>query len=326
MPALPSLPVRGRDAELSSLEEHLERVRAGAGSVVLIEGGPGLGKTRLLQAAWARAEGMAFRVGRGMADPIESVVELAALMEALFEGDPPLVEGAALRDIHAAPEQRFWLLQDIQALLEQAALNHPLLICLDDMQWADSGTAAALRSLPQRLASLPVAWFLTTRPHQGSAQILTALAELVDAGADLHRLGPLDQQAVGQIVADILQAQPDEDLLRRAERIRGNPFLLVDFIRGLKEEKIVARGVRAGDSHRGPSAQPSERRYAPTLVEAAWRCRAGSHRRRVAGPAIFSRGHRRHDRPAPTKTVVTDPHARAGRHPRRKRRPSCVWS
>jgi DNA-binding CsgD family transcriptional regulator len=175
-----------------------------------------------------------------MADPIESVVELAALMEALFEGDPPLVEGAALRDLHAAPEQRFWLLQDIQALLEQAALNHPLLICLDDMQWADSGTAAALRSLPQRLASLPVAWFLTTRPRQGSAQILTALAELVDAGADVHRLGPLDQQAVGQVVADVLQAQPDEDLLRRVERIRGNPFLLVDFIRGLKEEKIVA--------------------------------------------------------------------------------------
>jgi hypothetical protein len=37
-----------------------------------------------------------------------------------------------------------------------------------------------------------------------------------------------------------LQAQPDEDLLRRAERIRGNPFLLVDFIRGLEEEKMVA--------------------------------------------------------------------------------------
>ena len=158
--------------------------------MVLIEGGPGLGKTRLLQAAWACAEGMAFRVGRGMADPIESVVELAALMEALFEGDPPLLERAALRDVHAAPEQRFWLLQDIQALLEQAALNHPLLICLDDMQWADSGTAAALRSLPQRLASLPVAWFLTTRPRQGSAQILTALAELVDAWSPRSRRGP----------------------------------------------------------------------------------------------------------------------------------------
>jgi predicted ATPase len=167
MPAIPSLPVRGRDAQLASLEEDLERVRSGVGSVVLIEGGPGLGKTRLLQAARAFAEGMAFRIGRGMADPMDSVVELAPLMEALFEGDPPLVDRASLRDVHATPEQRFWLLQDIQALLEQAAFNDPLLICLDDMQWADSGTAAALRSLPQRLTSLPVAWFLTT-PGFGS--------------------------------------------------------------------------------------------------------------------------------------------------------------
>jgi hypothetical protein len=42
-----------------------------------------------------------------MADPIESVVELAALIEALFEGDPPLADRAALCDVHAAPEQRF---------------------------------------------------------------------------------------------------------------------------------------------------------------------------------------------------------------------------
>jgi hypothetical protein len=34
-----------------------------------------------------------------------------------------------------------------------------------------------------------------------------------------------------------LHAQPDEDLLRRAERIRGNPFLLVDFTRGFVEER-----------------------------------------------------------------------------------------
>jgi hypothetical protein len=42
-------------------------------------------------------------------------------MEALFEGDPPSVDRSALRDVHAAPEQWFSLLQDIQALLEQAA-------------------------------------------------------------------------------------------------------------------------------------------------------------------------------------------------------------
>jgi hypothetical protein len=46
------------------------------------------------------------------------------------------------------------MLQDIQALLEQATLRQPILICLDDLQWADSGTRAAIRTLPTRLAGL----------------------------------------------------------------------------------------------------------------------------------------------------------------------------
>jgi DNA-binding CsgD family transcriptional regulator/tetratricopeptide (TPR) repeat protein len=240
MAAQASLPVRGRDAQLAVVDERLTQARDGRGSVVIIEGGPGLGKTRMLQAACASAGRMAFRIGRGMADPIDSVVEFAPLIEALFEHEPPLVDRAALGDARPGPEQRYWVLQDIQHLLEQAARRDPLLICLDDMQWTDNGTAAALRLLPPRLASLPVAWFVTTRPGQGSAQLVAALDGLVAVGADVLRLRPLDQAAVAQIVTDILRANPDADLLRRAERIEGNPFLLVELVRGLVEEKIVA--------------------------------------------------------------------------------------
>ena len=49
-------------------------------------------------------------------------------------------------------------------MLEQAALASPVVICLDDLQWADAGTAAALRALPARLSTVPVGWFLTARP------------------------------------------------------------------------------------------------------------------------------------------------------------------
>ena len=69
MAALPSLPIRGRDAQLAVIDERLEQARDGIGSVVVIEGGSGLGKTRLLQAAWITAECMAFRAGGGMAGP-----------------------------------------------------------------------------------------------------------------------------------------------------------------------------------------------------------------------------------------------------------------
>ncbi|MGW6199146.1 helix-turn-helix transcriptional regulator [Kribbella sp. NPDC055110] len=240
MTAVPSLPVRGRDEQLTALERVLADAQSGRGSVTVIEGGPGLGKTRMLQAVWARAADLSFRMGRGMADPGELVVELAPLMEALFDHDPALLDRSALSSLHAAPEQRFWLLQEIESLLAVASDAGPLLIVLDDLHWADSGTAAALRFLPPRLAAAPIAWVLTLRPGQGSAAIRTAIASLVDAGAGHLQLGPLDCDAVAELVADVLTAEPDEQLMKQTETINGNPFLLVDFVRGLAAEGIVS--------------------------------------------------------------------------------------
>jgi DNA-binding CsgD family transcriptional regulator len=210
------------------------------GSVVVIEGAAGLGKTSLLRAAELAAAESGFRCGRGTADPIDAVVELAVLLEALFDGEKPLLDRAALSAAHASAEQRFWRLYDIQALLEQAALDGPLLVCLDDLQWADNGTAAALRTLPQRLRGLPVVWLLARRPGQGSAAITTTFAEIIAGGADVVRLDPLDEQAVAQVVADMLHAEPDRRLLSSAQRTEGNPFLLVEFVRGIEQEGIVA--------------------------------------------------------------------------------------
>jgi hypothetical protein len=172
-------PLRGREGQFDAVLACLARLRSGIGSVVVIDGGPGFGKTRLLREAFAAAIDLGIRGGHGMADPLDRVVELAPLLEALFQNDPPLFDRRLLSDQHAAPEQRFWLLQDIEALLERAAMKEPLLLCLDDLHWADNGTAAALRFLPKRLAGLPIAWFLSARPGQGSPQLDTALAELV---------------------------------------------------------------------------------------------------------------------------------------------------
>ena len=246
MKAAPSLSLRGRDAQLAALDRCLAEAASGASAVTIIEGGPGLGKTTLLRAALASAGNQGFRTGHGTSDPIEAVVDLAPLTEALFAGDPPLLDRAALPEAHASLEQRFWLLQDIQGLLERAAMDGPILICLDDLQWADNGTAAALRWLLPRLADLPVAWLLATRPGQGSAQLLAALARLGEAGAEVLRLGPLADAAVERVMADILDAEPDTPLLRAARQAQGNPFLLVEYVRGLKEDgKVVVQSGRA---------------------------------------------------------------------------------
>ena len=231
--------VRGRDAELTVLGQHLDQLLSGVGTVVLVEGGAGMGKSRLLGEVAAMARRLSIRVGRGVADPADTVVQLSVLMEALFEGPSPILERTALGDAHASPEQRYWLLQDLEALLEGAALKGPLLVCLDDVQWADSGTAAALRALPSRLATVPIGWVIALRPGQGSPQVRSAVEFLEGQGAAKIALGPLDQAGVAQMAADVLGAEPDSELLKMAERPAGSPFLLVELLSGLREEGLV---------------------------------------------------------------------------------------
>ena len=99
----PTPVVRGRDAELASIGVQLDRVRSGVGAVVLVEGEPGMGKTRLLTEAARVAGRLAFRVGTGAAEPGAGVVELAPLMTALFDGSGPLLERAGLRSFTRCP-------------------------------------------------------------------------------------------------------------------------------------------------------------------------------------------------------------------------------
>ena len=133
-------------------------------------------------------------------------------MAALFDDPEPLLDRVS-PDLRSLAGQRYWLLQDLQAMLEEAAEHAPLLISLDDLQWADSGTSAALQALPARLAAFPVGWILACRPDQGSTQLLSALAQLEHDGAEKVVLGPLDDTAVAQLAADVMDAKPSQTLL-----------------------------------------------------------------------------------------------------------------
>jgi hypothetical protein len=137
-----STTIRGRDAELAALGAHLARVRSGSGSVLLIEGAAGMGKSRLIAEGVRTAERLSLPAGIGAAEPSESVAELAPLLRALFDGPGPLLDRAGLSSLDVAPEQRYWRLQELQSQLERAAMGSPLLIFL--MMCSGSIVAARL--------------------------------------------------------------------------------------------------------------------------------------------------------------------------------------
>ena len=236
MPTVPAREFHGRDAELALIRGELERAAAGAEAVVIVEGGAGMGKSRLLAEVSTIAHRLGMRVGTSAADPSETVVELATLLAALFDGPEPLLDPSEFSTLHALPEQRFWLLRDLQALLERAALESPLVIAIDDAQWVDNGTIAALRTLPTRLTGLPIAWIIALRHPRDSTPLVHALEQLKQDGARPLVLGPLDDAAVERLATGMLAAQPDESILEQLATAEGSPFIVVETLLGLQEE------------------------------------------------------------------------------------------
>jgi DNA-binding CsgD family transcriptional regulator len=237
-----TMTLRGRGDELAVLEARLDAAAAGQDSTVLVEGVPGSGKTGLLREAVAMADRRGMRVGTAAAAPSDQVGHMGPMLAALFDGSsPPLVPGG-LAALHDLPEQRHWLFEDLAAQLERAAMDGPLLVCLDDMQWADLATLAALRRLPVRLAGLPIVWLAASRSHSPRVAPRSTWDALTDAGALRLTLGPLTEGDVARIVTDLVGAPPDGALRQLTERAQGNSFLLVELLRGLVEESLVRVG------------------------------------------------------------------------------------
>ena len=238
--------IHGRDADLALIRAKLECLGEGAGAVVIVEGGAGMGKSRLLTEVQRMGRSLGVATGSSAAEPDTSVVELAALLSALFDGHEPLLDRRELPNLRALPDQRFWLLQDLQQVLERAALEAPIMISIDDVQWADSGTAAALRILSMQLAGFPIAWVIAVRPSQGSAELVSTLELLRRNGAATVSLGPLESGAVAELAAEVLRADPDEATLDLIGQAHGSPFLLVEMLLGLWEEgRIRVAGGQA---------------------------------------------------------------------------------
>ncbi len=149
------------------------------------------------------------------------------------------VDPARLHELSQSPDQRFWLLRELQESLEKAARRAPLLVVVDDLQWADAATASALVTLSRRLATHRISWLLALRRGELADAAQDAVGRLEAAGASEIPLGPLDEAAVEQVARDMLGGEPDEALREVLSRAEGQPFLLTELLRGLRTENLV---------------------------------------------------------------------------------------
>ncbi|MEV7128054.1 AAA family ATPase [Streptomyces sp. NPDC093260] len=258
--------LRGRETELEQLRAVLASVAGtGSGALVLLRGEPGIGKTALLGEVVTTAGAAGFAVGLGKADELNHIVPLSSLAACLLYGDRPLLSSDAFADLTRHHDQRIWLVQRVAEAIEARAAEMPVLIALDDVQWADPLSRFALKQLPARLRTSPVLWVLTGRQDPaGPAQEIVEAAESGLLSVTVP-LGPLSGTAIGQLADDTLGAAVDERVRQLLDGAGGNPFLAVEMLTGLRTTgpsgEPVPEGLVVGVRGRLRSLEPSTLRF-----------------------------------------------------------------
>jgi len=227
--------LRGRDGELAAVATALRQAAdAGRGAVIYLCGEPGIGKTALVRAVAAQAASAGFAVGAGKAEELHQIAAGAPLLVALRSGPDPLLDADTFAGLAPLHHQPLWLVDRIASVLDDLSQRTPVLIVIDDAQWADQVTRFALETLPGRLAGSPVVWLIATR------EVDFIACREIDLGAaetavDRHLLvlRPLRPADLDDLACDYLGGPAEGLTLRRLHAVGGNPFLAVQLLTGV---------------------------------------------------------------------------------------------
>jgi DNA-binding CsgD family transcriptional regulator len=248
-----------RDGELKRLRAALAEARQGRGRLVLVEGEAGIGKTALLDHAMASARQRGFEALTARAGPLEKALGHGVAVQ-LFEGPLHNASPARRRKLLAgAAELASPLLairpkpgDDPDAQLTEPAVQHglywlaanlamdsPLAIAVDDVQWCDQETLRWLHYLERRIDQLPIAILLTLRTGEPDADVDLLRALAAEPNAETIKPEPLSAEAARSILERTYGAGVDHDFSSACrEWTAGNPFLLTELAAELASEGV----------------------------------------------------------------------------------------
>ena len=258
------LPLVGRGAELTAIEALME-ANDHSTAAVLLRGEGGVGKSRLAMALASRAEGRGWAVARGRAYPVEKGVPYALFSDAflpmlreldpdsltvlsrggeaelryLFPAIAPESDAGSLEPPSDPEEFRTRLHWNFAEFLKSYAARTPLLVVLEDLQWADDSSLQLLHFLARQTVGQPIFMLVTYSdaereriPH--IVQIERSLVSL--RAGEVHHLEPLSGEQVTELICRTFGV--DASLVVEFSALlfgwtRGNPFFVEEVLKSL---------------------------------------------------------------------------------------------
>lgn len=271
--AAPSFRVNllGRSAEWEALSRSWSAARSGC-SIVVIEGEPGAGKTRLVDDFFRCAEvrgGVVLR-GRGhdasLATPYSAVIDLvrSAIHAPGLAGVDPrwLAELANLVpelrsrfsglpvDAAVGEARRRPVFEAISQVIQALAEENTLAVVIDNLHWCDRESCELLHALVRRFENAPMFWCATFAPgvverDAPAARLIRSLGSW--GGATAIRLDPLTASDVARLVSDVVRSDASNGASQLAARVfdltAGNPFYIIGLL-----ERLAAEGGLTWDA------------------------------------------------------------------------------
>ncbi|MEO6089850.1 MAG: BTAD domain-containing putative transcriptional regulator [Umezawaea sp.] len=248
----------GRESELSALRTALNDVLNGRGTAVWVEGEPGIGKSALLATGLAdaveRCREVLWHAGDEAGRRFPLGLVLACLGIDSLSPDPRRAEFATGLPGRTAESAYPWSPEDpvlvavdrliglvdrVVGFVDELCADGPVVLVLEDLQWADDASLLVWHRLAKATRHLPLLLVGSCRPHPRRPELDPLRTMVSMGGGELLRLEPMGEDASTELIRRLLGTEPGAELLATTDCAGGNPRYLEEIVDALVRDDVV---------------------------------------------------------------------------------------